>query len=110
MISYEKFIKLYPDEEEINGTSFQKDFPIGTKFIWCDRQKYTIVSYFVDTQFKNNKKDETIRFDHLVTFKTWSKYGQRWCYKTENTFEFYAVWEMMQREMKAEEKLKKKKK
>lgn len=105
MISYEKFIEKYPDEEDFNGISFEKDFPIGTKFTWCDRNKYTIVNYFKDTCF--SKKDN---YDHLVVFKTWSKYGGRWCYQVANTFVFYSTWEMMQREMDTEEKIKKKKK
>lgn len=103
MVSYEEFFEKYPDEETFDGKSFEKDFPIGTKFIWCDRQKYTIVAYFKDTCFSNKNV-----YDHMVVFKTYSRYAQRWCYQVANTFVFYSTWEMMQRELKSEEKTKKK--
>lgn len=99
MVSYEEFIKKFPTTED-----FEKAYPVGKKVTWCDRRKCTIVGYQIDTQFK--KKDD---FTHLVVMKGWSKYKQRWYYDVVNSYVFYATVEMMDRELKADTKLKKKK-
>ena len=92
MISYEQFIKKFPNTE-----SLEKAYPVGKKVVWSDRNKYTIVGYQTDRQFKN--KDD---FANLVTIKHWSKYKQRWFYQTIDCFVFYSVVELMERETKKE--------
>ena len=99
MVEYDEFIKKFPTTDDL-----EKAYPVGKKITWCDRYKYTIIGYIIDEQFKN--KDD---FEHLVIMKCWSKYKQRWCYSTVNTFVFYTTVEMMEREEKADKAMKKKK-
>lgn len=100
MVTYEQFIKKFPNTDDL-----EKAYPVGTTFTWCNRQKYHIVGYCIDEQFKN--KDE---FNHLVICKTWSKYKQCWYYDAFNTFVFYSTVEMMERELKYDKQNKKKNK
>lgn len=97
MVSYEKFIEKFPTTEDL-----EKAYPVGKKIVWCDRMKYTIVGYQIDSTFRN-KED----FSHIVIMKTWSKYKQRWYYTVSDAYVFYATVEMMEREMKADAKSKK---
>lgn len=98
MVSYEDFIKKFPTIEDL-----EKAYSVGKKITWIDRTKRTIVGYFIDEQFK--KKDD---FSHLVIMKWWSKYKQRWCYDIIDSFVFYSVVEMMERELKEDKKMNKK--
>ena len=99
MISYDQFIEKYPGELGEDFEVFEKDFPVGKRITWCDHKKYVICSYFIDNQFSKENV-----FDHMIVFKAWSKYAQRWCYHVESTFVFYSVWEMMKRELKEDKK------
>ena len=87
MVSYEEFEKRFPDSE-----SFEKEFFVGKKVWWSDRNKYTVVGHFVDVM----KKYE----EHLVIIKRWLKTKKCWDYHLVNDYLFYAVVEMMEREMK----------
>ena len=95
MKNYEKFIERFPTTDD-----FEKAYPVGKKITWCDRTKRTIVGYLIDEQFK--KKDD---FSHLVAMKYWVKHKQSWYYDIVDSFVFYSVVEMMEREVKAEQKL-----
>jgi hypothetical protein len=88
MITIEDFLEKYPDLE-----SFKKDFPVGTKFMWCDREKHTIVDYCTDKEFKENG------YTDLVVFKIWSRHKQCWRYNVCSTYEFYFTWDMVKREL-----------
>lgn len=99
MVNYEDFVKKFP-----NTGDLEKAYPVGKKITWCDRLKYTIVGYQIDTQFK--KKGD---FSHLVVMKCWSKYKQRWYYNVVDTYIFYATVEMMERELKEDRRMSKKK-
>jgi hypothetical protein len=68
MNDYEEFEQKYPDIK-----SFEKDYPIGKKFRWFDRDLWHIVSYFNDNGL-------------FVVIKSWSKYKQRWCYEVHSAF------------------------
>ena len=98
MISYEKFIEKFPTTDDL-----EKAYPVGKKIIWCDRTKRTIVGYFVDRQFK---KDDD--YSHLVIMKFWAKHKQCWYYDIVDSFVFYSVVEMMERELKADMREKRK--
>lgn len=94
MVKYEEFIERFPTTQ-----SFEEAYPPGKKITWCDRTKRTIVGYFIDEQFKN--KDD---FSHLVIMKFWVKHKQSWYYDIVNTFVFYSVVEMIEREAKEEKR------
>lgn len=99
MVSYEDFIKKFPTTKDL-----EKAYPVGKRIIWCDRTNRIIVGYHIDEQFK--KKGD---FSHLVIMRFWSKYKQRWFYDIVNSFIFYSVVEMMERELKEDKKMSKKK-
>ena len=88
MDSYKEFIEKYPDTE-----SFEKAYPPGKKFKWCDRDTWYIVGYLIDD--KNYKRKNKDYFNHIVIIKSWAKYKQRWVYETHSTFCFYDMLQLM---------------
>ena len=71
----DEFIEKYPNSE-----SFIKDYPIGMKFRWWNKELYHIVSYFEDDGL-------------YVVIKSWTKYKQRWCYEVISAF---GLWDGLQ--------------
>ena len=89
MIKYEQFVEMFKDTE-----TFEKAFPPGFRFKYIDGDTWQIVAYIIDDQFK--RKDPKY-FTHLVVIKSWSKYKQRWCYRTDTTFCFFSTMELCNR-------------
>jgi hypothetical protein len=95
---------VWSDIEKMDTQEVIDMFPEGSSFVYLDWDKWYVVKYIYDNIPVGKKKQEI----PLVVIKSWSKYKQRWTYKTEHLAAF--VYTACLFTLEAEERKKDKKK
>ena len=76
------YLKKFPTSKD-----FQNYFPPGKKFHWCDRKTvYHVAGFFQDGD------------SDLIILKYYNKYKKGWYYNCMDSFLFYSIYEMLERE------------